>query len=261
VHNGRPGGRRLGEGRWWSCRRSSLQRRPQRRSPVCGRSSRVPACAARSRRAASSPRQLGSSYWPRAATSSTRSRSGSSSPSWSSARSRGRSPPVLNGGAPLAGCNESCPANGLMIADRPNIAASFGSDMAWAVIVLLTATTALLVARLARASRPRRRTLLPVYVPALVLTIPLLGFHGFAAGVLHRRDDSGPGRLDRDRRPYRLGVRLPDRARTGEPVCRKRPEAAHGPDRRQPERVPPTRGRRRRARRPVRRACVQGRRR
>lgn len=69
--------------------------------------------------------------------------------------------PVVNGGGPLFGCNASCPANGLMIADRPNIAASFGSDMAWAVIVLLTAAIVLLAVRLATASRPRRRTLLP----------------------------------------------------------------------------------------------------
>ena len=93
--------------------------------------------------------------------------------------------PVVSGGGPLFGCNASCPANGLMIADRPDIAASFGSDMAWAVIALLTATVVLLAVRLATASRPRRRTLLPVYVPALVLSVPLLAFHGFAAGVLH----------------------------------------------------------------------------
>ena len=93
--------------------------------------------------------------------------------------------PVLNGGAPLAGCNESCPANGLMIADRPEIAAWSGTDLAWVVIALTSATIVLFIARLATASRPRRRTLLPVYVPALMLTIPLLVFHGFAAGVLH----------------------------------------------------------------------------
>ena len=105
--------------------------------------------------------------------------------------------PVVSGGAPLVGCNASCPANGLMIADRPDIAAWFGSDLAWVVIALLTATIALLVIRLATASRPRRRTLLPVYVPALVLTVPVLAFHGFAAGVLHLDADEPVGpRLD-----------------------------------------------------------------
>ena len=98
--------------------------------------------------------------------------------------------PVVSGGGPLFACNPSCPANGLMIADRPNVAASFGSDMAWAVIALLTATIVLLGVRLATASRPRRRTLLPVYVPALLLSIPLLAFHGFAAGVLHLGADT-----------------------------------------------------------------------
>ena len=98
--------------------------------------------------------------------------------------------PVLNGGAPLAGCNESCPANAFMIADRPEVAAWSGTDLAWAVIALLSGTIAILVARLAKASRPRRRTLLPVYVPALVLTVVLLAFHGFAAGVLHLDADT-----------------------------------------------------------------------
>ena len=91
--------------------------------------------------------------------------------------------PVAPGGGPLAAC-DPCPANGLMIADNPTVAASLGPDMAWAVIVLLTATIGILVFRLVTASRPRRRTLLPVYIPALLLTIPILGFHGFAAGVL-----------------------------------------------------------------------------
>jgi hypothetical protein len=91
--------------------------------------------------------------------------------------------PVVPGGAPLAGC-DPCPPNGLMIADRPNLAAGFGTDLSWAVIAIMTATIVLLVARLVMASRPRRRTLLPVYVPALVLTVPILGFHGFAAGIL-----------------------------------------------------------------------------
>jgi signal transduction histidine kinase len=92
--------------------------------------------------------------------------------------------PVVSGGGPLFACSASCPANGLMIADRPEIAASLGTDLAWVVIALLTATIVLLGLRLATASRPRRRTLLPVYVPALVLSIPLLAFHGFAAGVI-----------------------------------------------------------------------------
>src|SRR3954447_7075160 len=92
--------------------------------------------------------------------------------------------PVVPGGAPLAGC-DPCPANGLMLADRPAIAASAGISLTWTVIVLLTATLVCLVYRVARASRPRRRTLLPVYIPALILTLPLLAFHGFAAGVIN----------------------------------------------------------------------------
>jgi signal transduction histidine kinase len=91
--------------------------------------------------------------------------------------------PVVSGGAPLAGCNASCPANALMIADRPKIAAGLGSGVPWLVIALATAAIVGLVVLLATASRPRQRALLPVYVPALMLTVPLLVFHGFTAGV------------------------------------------------------------------------------
>jgi signal transduction histidine kinase len=93
--------------------------------------------------------------------------------------------PVVLGGAPLAGCNAACPTNAFMIADRPEIANWSGTDLAWAVIALLSATLVFLGVRIATVSRPRRRTLVPVYVPALILTVPLLAFHGFAAGVLH----------------------------------------------------------------------------
>jgi signal transduction histidine kinase len=86
--------------------------------------------------------------------------------------------PVVQGGPPLAGCNAECPANGLMIADKPTIAASFGSDLSYAVIAIMSGTLAYLIYRLATASRPRRRSLVPVYVPALALTVPVLVFHG-----------------------------------------------------------------------------------
>jgi signal transduction histidine kinase len=91
--------------------------------------------------------------------------------------------PVLWGGAPLAGC-DPCPANALLIANDPKIAASLGISLTWMVIVLLASTLVLLAYRIVTASRPRRRTLLPVYVPALLLTFPLLMFHGFKADVL-----------------------------------------------------------------------------
>jgi hypothetical protein len=81
--------------------------------------------------------------------------------------------PVVSGRAPLAGCNADCPANPLMIADRPSIAASYGSDGSYAVIVIMSATLACLIYRLATATRPRRRALVPVYVPAVTLTVPI----------------------------------------------------------------------------------------
>ena len=89
------------------------------------------------------------------------------------------------GGAPLAGCTAECPTNAFMIADRPTIAASYGSDGSYAVIAIMSATLACLLYRLATATRPRRRALLPVYVPAVVLTVPILIFHGVVTQLLH----------------------------------------------------------------------------
>ena len=55
--------------------------------------------------------------------------------------------PVASG-APLAGCTADCPTNALMIADRPAIAASYGSDGSYAVIAIMSATLVCLVYRL-----------------------------------------------------------------------------------------------------------------
>ena len=93
--------------------------------------------------------------------------------------------PVVQGGAPLAGCNAGCPTNALMLADRPTIAASYGSDGSYAVIAIMSATLICLLYRLATATRPRRHALVPVYVPALVLTVPILIFHGVVTQLLH----------------------------------------------------------------------------
>jgi signal transduction histidine kinase len=80
--------------------------------------------------------------------------------------------PVVAGGAPLAQCNASCPRNALMIADKPTVADGFGSTETDMSVVLAAAIVAGLCYRLIRASRPRRRALLPVYVPAFMLTVP-----------------------------------------------------------------------------------------
>ena len=91
--------------------------------------------------------------------------------------------PVVSGSAPLAGCKANCPENALMIADRPEIATGF-----WKVISVLSALWAAAVVagllyRLASASMTRRRALLPVYVFALLLTIPFCIFWAAGTGV------------------------------------------------------------------------------
>jgi len=92
--------------------------------------------------------------------------------------------PVISGGSPLAGCNEACPSNGLMIADRPTIAAGLGTNLPYLVIAVLGVVLACLVYRLVTATRPRLRTLLPVYIPALMLTIPVLADNGVFVGLV-----------------------------------------------------------------------------
>ncbi len=93
--------------------------------------------------------------------------------------------PVVSGGGPIAGCNAACPTNAFMIADRPTIADPFGSDFSYVAIAVGAATLAVLSYRLATATRPRRRALIPVYVPAVILTVPVLIFHGV---VTHHLD-------------------------------------------------------------------------
>lgn len=93
--------------------------------------------------------------------------------------------PVVSGGAPLAHCNADCPSNALMIADRPAIAAGLGRAeeiLAVGVALLIVGTIAY---RLQAATRRQRRTLLPVYVPALLLVIPFGVFHAAGGGLIN----------------------------------------------------------------------------
>lgn len=92
--------------------------------------------------------------------------------------------PVVAGGAPLATCNASCPENALMIADRPSLATGGGTLENYLAVALSVAIAATLVYRLATATRPRRRTLLPVYVPALVLTVMFGTFRAASVGLI-----------------------------------------------------------------------------
>ena len=92
--------------------------------------------------------------------------------------------PFVAGGAPLATCNAFCPSNGLMISDRPGVASGFGRAEQLLAVALAVAIVAYLIARVVAASRPRRRALLPVYVPALFLTIPFALFQATGADLI-----------------------------------------------------------------------------
>src|SRR5262245_9147386 len=91
--------------------------------------------------------------------------------------------PVVSGGSPLATCNANCPSNALMIADKPTLAEGFGTTEEYLAVALAVAIVVVLCYRLSRASLPRRRALLPVYVPTLLLTIPFGIFYARSAGL------------------------------------------------------------------------------
>jgi signal transduction histidine kinase len=92
--------------------------------------------------------------------------------------------PYVAGAAPLAHCNALCPRNGLMVADRPDLAGGFGTTEEYLDAALAISIFALLLYRLVAASEPRRRASLPVYLPALALTLPFGVFHAEGAGLM-----------------------------------------------------------------------------
>ena len=85
--------------------------------------------------------------------------------------------PDVSGATPLARCTDACPTNALMIANRPDVAAHFGTVEEGFRVLFAIAFVGLLVARLLLASRPRRRVLAPVYVVACAW-ITAFGFFG-----------------------------------------------------------------------------------
>jgi signal transduction histidine kinase len=69
----------------------------------------------------------------------------------------------ISGGAPV-GCGTACPENRLLVVSDPGLAAFFGDVDRWGRVAAGVLLVALLVSRFVRASRPRRRMTLPVYV-------------------------------------------------------------------------------------------------
>ncbi len=95
--------------------------------------------------------------------------------------------PVVQSNFPQGACNAACPANGFMIANRPTIAAGLFSRNV-STYYLFTARSAIcvyLIYRLVTATRPRRRALLPVYVPVLMAIAPILVLYAARVELVH----------------------------------------------------------------------------
>lgn len=71
--------------------------------------------------------------------------------------------PHVAGATPLARCTAACPTNALMLANRPDVAGHFGTVEDSFIVAFSVAFLALVAARLAVATPPRRRVLAPVY--------------------------------------------------------------------------------------------------
>ncbi len=95
--------------------------------------------------------------------------------------------PIVYSNFPQAGCNAACPPNGFMIADRPTIADGvLSSDTSLYVrLAVRSAICAYLIYRLATATKPRRRALVPVYVPVLMAIAPILVLYAARLGFVH----------------------------------------------------------------------------
>ncbi|HEY1317678.1 MAG TPA: histidine kinase [Gaiella sp.] len=98
--------------------------------------------------------------------------------------------PVVSGEAPLATCTAACPENALMLADRASIANGLGTAEGYYLVVIGVAITVALLYRFVDAATPRRRALLPVYVPALLLVAPFVIFHAAELELIHLGADT-----------------------------------------------------------------------
>jgi signal transduction histidine kinase len=70
----------------------------------------------------------------------------------------------IAGATPLAECGPTCPTNHLMIVSDPGLLRFFGSVEEWVLISFTFLLAATIAIRFVRASRPRRRIVVPVYL-------------------------------------------------------------------------------------------------
>ena len=85
--------------------------------------------------------------------------------------------PEIAGATPLARCTAACPENGLLVRTDPGLADVFGNVLEAGLVLFTFLLAATLIERYARASRPRRRTLLPVYLVSGAWLISFWALH------------------------------------------------------------------------------------
>jgi signal transduction histidine kinase len=97
--------------------------------------------------------------------------------------------PVIAGGGPLAGCKPGCPANRLELGSDPGAVEFFGRWETYVMLALVVAILGVYWARVAAASRPRRRALFAVAASSL-LFLPIFFVYHFSRQILHADPDT-----------------------------------------------------------------------
>jgi signal transduction histidine kinase len=89
----------------------------------------------------------------------------------------------VGGATPLARCTPACPENALLISNRPTLATHFGDAESLGRTLFSVLCLLLLGVRLAVASVPRRRVLLPIYAVG-AMWVTAFGAYGVAADLI-----------------------------------------------------------------------------
>ena len=91
--------------------------------------------------------------------------------------------PTVSSQHQLGACDAACPENPFMIADRPALASRSGGPDAYVAAALMIVTAGVLIVRLFDATPARRRMLVPIYAPALILVFTIGAVQAASVGL------------------------------------------------------------------------------